>query len=381
LALPLLFGCWLPALAVILLFIGIGLTVESIEHAIALAFLALGALLVLFMFFGRFLVLLFRPRAADEPKYTATVRAHTITGAGRELTPLYVDSVGPREQFSFIFCHGWGVSSDVWYYLKKSRRLERLGRITTWDMRGAGRSGGRATGEYALDTLARDLRDVIESEGSRRVVLAGQGLGGLVALDYCRLFPDQVGKRIAGLILVDVPLRLLPAPSALLRLSAAISPLVSLVNRLVYLSGLGHLATAMAAFGGRESRGQLDLVTRSAAFTPPALGLQEAAAMSGFDPRPVLDALIVPALLISGERGRLIRPAELREAAAANVGATAVVLPHSGSLSFLERSGEFEQRLREWLEILPGGPGGRRNQRRREREAAQQEGAEEDEET
>ena len=371
-ALPLLFGCWLPALAVILLVVGIGLTVESIEHAIALAFLALGALLILFMFFGRFLVLLFRRGAADEPKYTASVRAHTITS--RERVPLYVDSVGPREQFSLLLCHGWGVSSDVLYYLKKSRRLERLGRITTWDLRGVGRSGRAPTSDYTLDTLARDLREVIESEGARRVVLAGQGLGALVVLDYCRLFPDQVGRRIAGLILADAPLHPLPAPSALLRLSAALSPLIALVNRLVYLSGLGHLATAMAAFGGRESRGQLDMVTRSAAYTRPALGLQEATAMAGFDPRPVLAALTVPVLLIAGERGRLVRPAELREAAAGLSGATAVVLPHSGSLSFLERSGEFEQRLSEWLELLPGGPGGRRAQRRREREAGQQAG-------
>jgi len=57
-----------------------------------------------------------------------------------------------------------------------------------------------------------------------------------------------------------------------------------------------------------------------------------------------------------------------------------VILPHSGSLSFLERSGEFEQRLSEWLELLPGGPGGRRAQRRREREAGQQAGPAEDDE-
>ncbi|HEV7214296.1 MAG TPA: alpha/beta fold hydrolase, partial [Chloroflexota bacterium] len=343
-----------------------------------LAFLALGVLLVVFMFFGRFLVLLFRRGAADEPKYTATVRAHTITG--RERVPLYVDSVGPREQFSLILCHGWGVTSDVWYYLKKSRRLERLGRITTWDMRGAGRSGKPPTGDYALDALARDLREVIESEGARRVVLAGQGLGGLVVLAYCRLFPDQLGRRVAGLILADAPLLPLPAPPTVLRLVAALSPVVGLVNRLVYSSGLGHLATALAAFGGRESRGQLDLVTRSAAFTRPSLALQEAVAMSGFDPRPVLSALTVPVLLISGERSRLVRPADLLATAGGNGSATAVVLPHSGSLSLLERSGEFEQRLREWLEGLPGGPGGRHTQRRREREAERHGEAEDAEE-
>lgn len=368
-ALPLLFGCWLPALTVVLLVVGIGLTVESIEHAIALAFLAIGAVLILFLFFGRFIILLFRPGAADEPKRSATVRAHTITG--REKTPLYVDSVGAREQFSLVLCHGWGVSSDVWYYLKKSRRLERLGRITTWDMRGVERSGRPANGDYALDAMTRDLRDVIESEGARRVILAGQGLGGLVALNYCRLFPDQMGRRIAGLILIDAPLHALPPPSPLLQLAARLSPLVSLVNRLVYLSGLGHIATALAAFGGRESRGQLDLVARSVAFTEPAVGVPAAAALAGFDPRPTLNTLTIPLLLVSGDRDRLVRPAEVQDAAAGN-DATAVTLPNSGSLSVLERSGELERRLHEWLEALPGGPGGRRAQRRREMQAGQQ---------
>lgn len=373
-ALPLLFGCVLPVLALVLLAAGIVVTVESIDHAIALGFLILGSILILFTFFGRFVVLLFRPGAADEPRRSATVRAHTITG--REKAPLYVDSVGPKEQFSLILCHGWGVTSDVWYYLKKSRRLERLGRITTWDLRGIGRSSRPPNGDFSLDAMARDLRDVIESEGARRVVLAGEGLGGMVVLEYARQFPELLGRRVAGLILIDTPARPLPPPSALLRLAAALAPIVSLVNRLVYLSGLGHLATALGAFGGRESRGQLDMVTRSVVALSPAVAVETRAAMAGFDPQPVLAGLTVPVLLITGERARLLPAGELRALGARVPNATVVVLPHSGGLSFLERSGEFEQRLREWLEVLPGGPGGRRAQRRREREgqaAAEQE--------
>ena len=365
-ALPLLFGCFLPALTFLLFAVAIGLLVDFAVHPVVIALGAVGIVLLLLLFLGRFLVLLFHPAAPDEPKRTATVRAHSMTG--REKVPLYVDSVGPREQFSLIFCHGWGVSSDVWYYLKKSRRMERLGRLTTWDLRGTGRSGRPQGADYALDAMARDLRDVVESEGARRVVLAGQGLGGLVVLDYCRLFPEQLGRRIAGLVLVDTPLRPLPPPPALLRLSAALAPLVALFTRLVYFSGLGHLATARAAFGGRESRGQLDMVTREAAHGSPTIGAGQAAAMAGFDPRPALAALTVPVLLVAGERDRQVRPEEVRAAAGQVRAATSVVLPHSGALSFLERSGEFEQRLRDWLELLPDGPGGRRAQRRRERE-------------
>jgi len=367
-ALPVLFGFWLPLAALVVFLGGLALAVVALDHIVALAFLAVGIALLLLLFLGRFVVLLFRPGAADEPRRTATVRAHTITG--RDKVPLYVDSVGPREQFSIILCHGWGLTSDVWYYLKKSRRLERLGRITTWDLRGSGRSGRPTSGNYDLGAMARDLRDVIESEGARRIVLAGQGLGGLVVLEYCRQFSEQLGRRVAGLLLVGTPRRVLDAPSPLLRLAAALSPLVVLLQRLVYLSGLGHLVAAMAAFGGRESRGQLDLVTRSIVAVPPRVALRSAAAMAGFDPRPVLAGLSVPVLLVAGAEERRDALPQQQPEGVETPATTSVVLPHSGALSFLERSGEFEQRLRDWLETLPDGPGGRRAQRRREQEAA-----------
>ena len=369
-ALPFLFGCLLPLLALVWLLVAVAIAVISLDHVVAVAFVAVAVVLFAFLFFGRFVILLFRPGFVDEPRPSSTVRAHTITS--RQRTPLYVDSIGPKEQFSLIFCHGWGVTGDVWYYLKKSRRLERLGRLTTWDLRGTGRSGQPPEGAYTLESLARDLRDVVESEGARRIVLAGHGLGGLVVLEYCRLFADQLGRRVAGLILISTPLQPVGAAPAMLQLSATLSPIVALLNRLVYLSGLGHLGAALAAFGGRESRGQLDFFTRAATTTKPAVAAKEAQAMAGFDPAPVLSTLPVPVLLITGVHDKTATRSQIETSAARYQNFTAVVLPHSGALSFLERSGEFEQRLRDWLEVLPGGPGGRHVQRRREREAAEE---------
>ncbi|MCL4545347.1 MAG: alpha/beta hydrolase, partial [Chloroflexi bacterium] len=286
---------WLPLICLVLLVADVGIIVEVARHALALPALIVATVVLVWLLVGRRLVLLIRRPAPDEPKAIASVRAHTLKT--REKVSLFVDSVGPKEQFSLILCQGWEVTSDIWFYLKRSRRLERLGRISTWDLRGTGRSDAIA-GPITLDALACDLREVVESEGARRVVLVGMGSGGLVVLNFARLFPDQLQRRILGLVLIDAPLQPLPAAPAPLRLAARFAGLFALLERLVYLSGLGHLVTSILSFGGAESRGQLELVTQAELKLSPRTVLAYVEATQGFDGSSVLPSIGVPVLLI-----------------------------------------------------------------------------------
>ncbi len=355
-AVAVLFSALLPLAALAMLVVAVALGVLSLDHAIAMWFVVASAALLVWLFAGRFAVLLFVPRSADEPGHRATVRAHQL--ATRDKASLFVDSVGPREQFSVILTHGWGVTSDVWHYIKRSRRLERLGRITSYDLRGAGRSAGLGSAEYSLDALARDLRDVIENEGARRIVLIGQGLGSLVVLNYCKLFDNQVGRRVIGLVLVSPPSKALAKVPTTVSLAATLGPVVALLNRLAYLSGMAHIAVARRLFGGRETRGQLDMVARSVALMPPSLSKLEVQAGAGFDAGAVLQAITVPVLVVNGDRDAAGSLPPLPP------GNKVEVIAHAGQLSVLERSLDFEQKLQDWLDVLPNGPGGRRGQRR-----------------
>ncbi len=361
-ALALLLAFWLPLACLLFVLLDIAIVVEIADHLLALPLLGVAAVLLFVLLLGRKMVLLFRRPAVEEPRLSTSVRAHTITTRDRHT--IFVDAVGPREEFSLVFCQGWEVTSEVWHYLKKSRRLERLGRLITWDLPGIGKSG-KPTRPVSLDSLARSLRDVIEQEGGRRVILIGLGAGGLIVLQLCRLFPDLLQRRLIGLALIDTPMTALSRPPALLRFAAAISPLIIALQRLVYWSGLGHLTIALLSFGGQESRGQLDLVVRSWLNLSPQTILAYATACSDFNPLDVLQSIPLPLLVLHGKRYRF--PALLPQAHGQS---TPVVteLATSSLWGPLERSVECEQQLRNWLEILPGGPGGQHTIRRRQRE-------------
>ena len=82
-----------------------------------------------------------------------------------------------------------------------ARRLARARQTVVADLRGQGLSDSPMTG-YDLPTLASDAVAVAEGSGvlgAGRIVLAGHGFGGIVAL----VVAGGLGERCAGIVLVD----------------------------------------------------------------------------------------------------------------------------------------------------------------------------------
>src|ERR1044072_6235841 len=72
-------------------------------------------------------------------------------------------------------------------------------RIVTWDHRGHGRSQRGAVADYTIDTLARDMGDVIDEYApTGRLVVAGHSIGGMTMTALPTVRPDLLG-RISGL--------------------------------------------------------------------------------------------------------------------------------------------------------------------------------------
>jgi len=100
-----------------------------------------------------------------------------------------------------LLVHGLG--ETAWHWAPVARRLRFLRPTVAVDLRGHGLSDAPTHG-YDLDTLAEDLVVVAEAAGllggaAGRVVLAGHGLGALVAAVAAR----RLGQGCAGLVLVD----------------------------------------------------------------------------------------------------------------------------------------------------------------------------------
>jgi hypothetical protein len=163
-------------------------------------YLVAGLALLAWTLIGRWIVLLFAGKHGDDdPRAlpgSATERIRRPDG-----TELHVVCYGPADGPPVILTHGWGTSNEEWYYLKRAF-ADRF-RLITWDLRGIGGSTRPPGHDYRLETMAHDLEAVLERTARRPVVLVGHSIGGMITLTYCRLFPDRLRERVAGVVLLN----------------------------------------------------------------------------------------------------------------------------------------------------------------------------------
>ena len=95
-----------------------------------------------------------------------------------------------------IILHGLLGSADNWRSI--SRRLGAHYQVFALDLRNHGRSPHSEILDY--DVMAADLREFIEQQALRRVVLLGHSMGGKVAMQFAIEHSEQVDR----LIVVDI---------------------------------------------------------------------------------------------------------------------------------------------------------------------------------
>lgn len=103
-----------------------------------------------------------------------------------------------------VLLHGHCLRSQSWSYVRSLLgELPGSVRIVSYDHRGHGDSDAADPASYTLDRLARDLHTVLDrTTGTGRVVLVGHSMGGMTALTYTRMYPQEVSNRIAGVALI-----------------------------------------------------------------------------------------------------------------------------------------------------------------------------------
>lgn len=179
----------------------------------------------------------------DEPKMQRSQEVQRI--ARPDGSEIQVEFYGSPDAPPLVLTHGWGPNSTVWYYAKK--QLATDFRVVVWDLPGLGKSTQPRNQDYSIEKYARDLEAVLSLVDNQPAILLGHSMGGMILLTFCRLFPESLGDRVAGLVLVDtsytnplktaifskflVPLQK-PLIEPLLHLTTALSPLLWLISGL-----------------------------------------------------------------------------------------------------------------------------------------------------
>jgi pimeloyl-ACP methyl ester carboxylesterase len=318
-------------------------------------YLITGLAMVLWSFTGHFISLpLLRRKGVDEPK---RIRSSTVQQLPRpDGSVLHVEFYGPQDGQPIILSHGWGPNSTVWYYAKQ--QLSDRFRVIVWDLPGLGKSSKPKNKDYSLEKYARDLEAVVAIAGDKPVILLGHSMGGMMALTFCRLFPEQLGRRVAGLILVDTTytnplktsilsglLRKLQKPllEPLLYLTIILSPIFWLMTWLSYLNGLLHVSVEISGFKGTETRGQLNFAAFLSTLGSPGVLARGTLAMFNYEETRTLPTINIPVLVVCGASDIATTPPASIRMKAELPQAELVTIKPGGHMALMEQNQRFAE--------------------------------------
>jgi pimeloyl-ACP methyl ester carboxylesterase len=295
--------------------------------------------------------------AVGEP--LGQLRGRPLTVLADDGTALHAEISGPDDApVTLIFSHGYTLTQDCWHYQRQALAGDL--RLVFWDQRGHGRSArpGREEGRAAasIDQLGADLGAVVAatSPGDGPVVLVGHSMGGMSVMALAARQPGLFGTKVIGTVLISTaasgldPTDRLPAPlrplarqavPPVLRVASQGRPAV-LVERGRQAAGdIAFLSTRFIAFGdSRISPTVVDFLERIIRATPVDVVSDFYLALLGHDKREALAVLgAVPAVVLIGDRDRLVPPRLAADLAAGIPGADLIVVPGAGHVIILER--------------------------------------------
>jgi pimeloyl-ACP methyl ester carboxylesterase len=328
------------------------------RELVGMSYLVVGLAMVLWSFGGRFISLpLLRRPGTEEPKL---MRSGTVQRVSRpDGSVLQVEFYGPKDGQPIIMSHGWGPNSTVWYYAK--RQLSHGFRVIVWDLPGLGKSSRPKNNDYSLEKYARDLEAVVAIAGDKPVILLGHSMGGMINLTFCRLFPEHLGRRVAGLILVDTTytnpvktcifsglVRKLQKPllEPLLYLTILLSPIMWLITWLSYFNGSLYISVELSGFTGTETRGQLNFAGFLSALGSPGVLARGTLAMFNYDETKTLATINVPVLIVCGASDIATKPVASDRMKAELPIAELVTIKRGGHMALMEHNQRFSEAVR-----------------------------------
>ena len=225
-----------------------------------------------------------------------------------------------------------GIANDLTLWDVQAAALEGDFQVLCYDLRGHGGSEAPA-GEYTLEMLANDLRDLLDSLSVRNTYLVGLGLGGAIAQAFAVEHPD----RLLGLMPCCCRARMVPEFAAMwhkLRETVQQKGLEPIVEPTVQrwfsedfkAASPEILEKVRAMIRGTTREGYLGVT----------------AAFLGLNVEDKLSRIGIPTLYVSGAEDKLGGPPALMEGLAQRVsGAKHVSIPKAAHIANIQNPAGF----------------------------------------
>lgn len=306
--------------------------------------------------------------AADEP--LGAIRGEPAPVAGPSGRELYVERFpaeganGRPPGGTLLFTHGWSMTEAAWHYQKRDLGGGRYS-LVTWDLPGHGLSQPLPRDHLSLDQAADGLAAVIDDRTEDDVVLVGHSLGGIVTIRYLAAHPDTARLRVRGIVLASTPMMHLARSVAGRWPWAGIEAkvLASILERVVASGFSDRLfwrdvgmrevnllsyRIVRVGFGDHPLPSHVRFIRDVIASVPPEVRADTFRTMNGYDARPDLDGIATPALVMAGDRDRLMSPADAVAMAARLRRGRHLLLPGAGHALFLEHHEAYNRAVREF---------------------------------
>jgi pimeloyl-ACP methyl ester carboxylesterase len=242
-----------------------------------------------------------------------------------------------------VLLHGFPFNRSLWRGQAESSSASC--RVVAPDLRGHGETSVVA-GPATMEEMAEDLAALLDELGVGRAVVGGLSMGGYVALAFLRAYPERVG----ALVLADTRAQADTDDARRAREETA---------RRALSDGMGPIAGMMLPklLAPATREGRPDLVARVRGMILGTKPEGAAAALRGMaqrrDQTDLLETIRVPTLIIVGSEDVLTPPADSEAMHAKIEGSRLVKIEGAGHVSNLERPGEFDRALAEFLGGLP----------------------------
>ena len=243
---------------------------------------------------------------------------------------------------TLVLLHAFPLTSAMW---EPQHLLAEHIPIHTPDFPGFGAAPGLDEEQFSMKLCARLIGEDLETRGIERAVICGLSMGGYVAFECWRLFPE----RIAGIILADTKASPDNDEGRRKRYDA-----VERIGRGEYAAYLDELFGSVLS--EKTVRDHPEVKERIHAIASGVLPESAIAALLGMaaraDSSDLLPSITVPTALIFGEDDRTTTVEEGKAMASALPDARLRTIAGAGHLSNMERPDEFNDAVMEACERM-----------------------------